>query len=77
MLHSVLTLVWLLAAALLFVEFALAGFVESKRWADYFNPGSQGDGSFFGITDGFKGTDVSGYPGGPFFDPLGKRSLLP
>ncbi|KAK9803122.1 hypothetical protein WJX73_007428 [Symbiochloris irregularis] len=55
--------------ALLFVEFVLAGFVEGKRWADYFNPGSQGDGSFFGITDGLKGQS-NGYPGG-IFDPFG------
>lgn len=58
------------AAALLFVEFGLAGWVESKRWADYFNPGSQGDGSFLGLTDALKGQS-NGYPGGPFFDPLG------
>ena len=50
------------AAALLFVELLLAGWAESKRLADYNNPGSQGDGSFFGITDGLKGQD-NGYPG--------------
>ena len=50
------------AAALLFVELLLAGWAESKRLADYNNPGSQGDGSFFGITDGLKGLS-NGYPG--------------
>lgn len=38
------------------------GWVETKRWQDFRNPGSQGDGSFFGITDGFKGQG-NGYPG--------------
>lgn len=42
------------AAALLFVQFLWIGWVEGKRWADLKNPGSQGDGSFFGITDDFK-----------------------
>jgi len=50
------------AAALLFTELLLVGWAESKRLADYNNPGSQGDGSFFGITDGLKGQD-NGYPG--------------
>jgi light-harvesting complex I chlorophyll a/b binding protein 5 len=56
-------------AALFFVELLLMGWVETKRWQDFRNPGSQGDGSFFGITDGFKGKG-NGYPGG-IFDPLG------
>ncbi len=55
--------------ALLFTEFLLMGWVETKRWQDLRNPGSQGDGSFFGITEGFKGAG-NGYPGG-VFDPLG------
>jgi hypothetical protein len=37
--------------------------VETKRFLDFKNPGSQGDGSFFGITDDFKGKE-NGYPGG-------------
>jgi hypothetical protein len=37
---------------------------------DYRNPGSQGDGSFFNITDDFKGNG-NGYPGGKLFDPIG------
>eukprot|EP01026_Neomeris_dumetosa_P067361 TRINITY_DN656_c0_g1_i16.p1 TRINITY_DN656_c0_g1~~TRINITY_DN656_c0_g1_i16.p1 ORF type:complete len:248 (+),score=41.24 TRINITY_DN656_c0_g1_i16:115-858(+) len=56
--------------ALLMVELIAMGFVESKRWLDIKNPGSQGDGSIFGITDDFKGKSV-GYPGGMFFDPMG------
>eukprot|EP00775_Hariotina_reticulata_P005979 gene5979-6218_t len=55
---------------LLAVEFLLFGWVETKRWMDIRNPGSQGDGSFFGITDDFKGKE-NGYPGGRFFDPIG------
>jgi len=50
------------AAALLFTELLLMGWVETKRWQDFRNPGSQGDGSFLGITDGFKGKG-NGYPG--------------
>jgi len=55
--------------SMLFVQFLLVGWVESKRWADLKNPGSQGDGSFLGITDGLKGVS-NGYPGG-IFDPFG------
>jgi hypothetical protein len=44
-----------IAAAMLFVQFLLVGWVESKRWADLKNPGSQGDGSFLGVTDELKG----------------------
>jgi light-harvesting complex I chlorophyll a/b binding protein 5 len=55
---------------LLAVELLLFGWVETKRWMDIRNPGSQGDGSFFGITDDFKGKE-NGYPGGRFFDPIG------
>ncbi len=39
---------------MLFVQFLLIGWVESKRWADLKNPGSQGDGSFLGVTDELK-----------------------
>ena len=38
------------------------GWVETKRWQDFRNPGSQGDGSFLGFTDGLKGQG-NGYPG--------------
>lgn len=56
--------------ALLWTTIALSGFVEFKRLQDIRNPGSQGDGSFLGITDDFKGVS-NGYPGGKFFDPMG------
>lgn len=54
---------------LLVTEFLLFGWVETKRWWDFKNPGSQGDGSFLGLTDALKGT-ANGYPGG-IFDPMG------
>lgn len=56
--------------SLIFTQLLITGWVEGKRWADLKNPGSQGDGSFLGITSGFKGVS-NGYPGGPFFDPMG------
>eukprot|EP00199_Chlamydomonas_sp_CCMP681_P005355 CAMPEP_0119105966 /NCGR_PEP_ID=MMETSP1180-20130426/3788_1 /TAXON_ID=3052 ORGANISM="Chlamydomonas cf sp, Strain CCMP681" /NCGR_SAMPLE_ID=MMETSP1180 /ASSEMBLY_ACC=CAM_ASM_000741 /LENGTH=248 /DNA_ID=CAMNT_0007091169 /DNA_START=16 /DNA_END=762 /DNA_ORIENTATION=+ len=54
---------------LLFTEALLFGWVETKRLQDLRNPGSQGDGSFLGVTEGFKGKE-NGYPGG-LFDPMG------
>ena len=70
--HGDLTLLRLCgrAASILFVQILLTGWSESKRWADFANPGSQADGSFLGVTDDFKGM-ANGYPGGKFFDPLG------
>jgi len=60
--------------SLLMVMFFLHNFVEIKRWEDMKNPGSQAEkGSFLGFETAFKGTGVSGYPGGPF-DPLGLAS---
>lgn len=56
--------------ALVWTTIALSGFVEFKRLQDIRNPGSQGDGSFLGITDDFKGVS-NGYPGGKYFDPFG------
>ncbi|WIA36289.1 hypothetical protein OEZ86_007615 [Tetradesmus obliquus] len=50
--------------------FLLFHWAEQKRINDFWKPGSQGDGSFFGITDDFKGTE-NGYPGGRLFDPIG------
>lgn len=44
---------------IMFISFHWA---ETKRAYDLKNPGSQGDGSFFGITDDFKGKEP-GYPG--------------
>lgn len=58
------------AASLLFIQLVLSGWAESKRWLDFRNPGSQGDGSFFGVTDDFKPM-ANGYPGGKLFDPFG------
>ncbi|KNA20832.1 hypothetical protein SOVF_048750 [Spinacia oleracea] len=56
---------------LLFVQLLLMGFVETKRYMDFVNPGSQArDGSFFGLEASFEGLEP-GYPGGPFFNPLG------
>jgi light-harvesting complex I chlorophyll a/b binding protein 5 len=50
------------AGNLLAVELLLFGWVETKRFYDFRNPGSQGDGSFLGVTDGLKGRE-NGYPG--------------
>jgi light-harvesting complex I chlorophyll a/b binding protein 5 len=55
---------------LMITQFIMFHWVETKRAYDFKNPGSQADGSFFGITTEFKGKEV-GYPGGRFFDPLG------
>ncbi len=57
-------------AALIFAQVLLTQWVELKRLEDFKNPGSQADGSFFGITDDFKGVG-NGYPGGKYFDFLG------
>lgn len=57
-------------ATLLMSQLLLMGWAEAKRYYDFLEPGSQGDGSFFGITDDFKGNG-NGYPGGLFFDPFG------
>lgn len=57
-----LCLCW--SGSLIFTQLLITGWVEGKRWADLKNPGSQGDGSFLGITSGFKGVS-NGYPGTP------------
>lgn len=63
MLGLLLSVWWLLAAGtLLFTQAILFHWVETKRGMDLKNPGSQGDGSFFGITDDFKGKE-NAYPG--------------
>ena len=41
--------------ALVYTTILLSGWAEFKRLGDIRSPGSQGDGSFFGITDDFKG----------------------
>ena len=59
---------------LIMVQFFLFNFSEIKRYQDMKVPGSQGEeGSFLGFESQFKGTGVSGYPGGAF-DPLGLSS---
>ena len=60
------------AGSLLFTQLLLSGWVEGKRWADLKNPGSQGDGSFLGITGGFKPVS-NGYPG-MFFGECAKQA---
>jgi Chlorophyll A-B binding protein len=64
------------SGSLLGVQLLLCGWAEIKRWEDFKNPGSQGDGSFLGITDDFKGVS-NGYPGGKYFDPLGFSRSTP
>ena len=60
------------AGTLLAVQLLLFGWVECKRWVDFFKPQSQGEkGSFLGFESVLKGTGQNGYPGGPFFDPFG------
>ena len=51
-----------LAGSMIFTQLLFTGWVECKSWADLKNPGSQGDGSFLGITSGFKPVS-NGYPG--------------
>ena len=56
-------------SALVIVQAILFTWVELKRLQDFRKPASQADGSFLGVTDGFKGV-ANGYPGG-LFDPMG------
>ncbi|XP_051139231.1 photosystem I chlorophyll a/b-binding protein 5, chloroplastic isoform X2 [Andrographis paniculata] len=56
---------------LFIVQLLLMGFVETKRYMDFKNPGSQAkEGSFFGIEVALEGLEP-GYPGGPLLNPLG------
>lgn len=56
--------------SLVFTQLFLMGWVETKRWFDYKNPGSQAEeGSFLGLEPGLAGVEGPGYPGG-IFDPL-------
>uniref|UniRef100_A0A0F7GZW6 Chlorophyll a-b binding protein, chloroplastic n=1 Tax=Geranium incanum TaxID=1158081 RepID=A0A0F7GZW6_9ROSI len=56
---------------LFIVQMILMGFVETKRYMDFINPGSQAeDGTFFGLEAAFEGLEP-GYPGGPILNPLG------
>ncbi|ESQ30923.1 hypothetical protein EUTSA_v10011725mg [Eutrema salsugineum] len=56
---------------LIFVQFLLMGFAETKRYMDFVSPGSQAiEGSFFGLEAALEGLEP-GYPGGPLLNPLG------
>ncbi|KAK9270933.1 hypothetical protein L1049_026520 [Liquidambar formosana] len=56
---------------LFIVQMLLMGFVETKRYMDFTNPGSQAkEGSFFGLEASLEGLEP-GYPGGPLLNPLG------
>uniref|UniRef100_A0A0F7GYJ7 Chlorophyll a-b binding protein, chloroplastic n=1 Tax=Hypseocharis bilobata TaxID=253189 RepID=A0A0F7GYJ7_9ROSI len=56
---------------LFLVQMILMGFVETKRYMDFVNPGSQAEeGTFFWLEESFQGLEP-GYPGGPIFNPLG------
>ncbi|KAL8145154.1 photosystem I chlorophyll a/b-binding protein 5, chloroplastic [Apium graveolens] len=56
---------------LFIIQLLLMGFVETKRLMDFNSPGSQAkEGSFFGLEASLEGLEP-GYPGGPFFNPLG------
>ncbi|KAK6784326.1 hypothetical protein RDI58_017781 [Solanum bulbocastanum] len=56
---------------LLIIQLLLMGFVETKRYMDFLDPGSQAKpGSFFGLEAALEGLEP-GYPGGPLLNPLG------
>ncbi|PWA13694.1 chlorophyll A-B binding protein [Artemisia annua] len=56
---------------LFIIQLLLMGFVETKRYMDFTNPGSQAkEGSFFGLEAALEGLEP-GYPGGPLLNPLG------
>ena len=58
------------------MEFYLFGFVECKRWVDFYKPKSQAEpGSFFGFEDALAGSGENAYPGGIFVRPLLVRLL--
>ncbi|KAG5057726.1 hypothetical protein JHK86_012722 [Glycine max] len=61
--------------SLLGTQLLLMGWVESKRWVDFFNPDSQSvewATPWSRTAENFgNSTGEQGYPGGKFFDPLG------
>ncbi|EAZ30952.1 hypothetical protein OsJ_15029 [Oryza sativa Japonica Group] len=61
--------------SLLGTQLLLMGWVESKRWVDFFNPDSQAvewATPWSRTAENFSNaTGEQGYPGGKFFDPLG------
>lgn len=60
---------------LLGTQLLLMGWVESKRWVDFFDPGTQSVDwatPWSRTSENFaNATGLQGYPGGKFFDPLG------
>ncbi|CAI0448519.1 unnamed protein product [Linum tenue] len=65
---------------LLGTQLLLMGWVESKRWVDFFNPDSQAvewATPWSRTAENFaNATGEQGYPGGKFFDPLGFAGTL-
>ncbi|KAL0384491.1 UNVERIFIED_CONTAM: Chlorophyll a-b binding protein CP24 10A, chloroplastic [Sesamum radiatum] len=65
---------------LLGTQLLLMGWVESKRWVDFFNPESQSvewATPWSRTAENFaNATGDQGYPGGKFFDPLGLAGTL-
>ncbi|KAK6143698.1 hypothetical protein DH2020_024046 [Rehmannia glutinosa] len=65
---------------LLGTQLLLMGWVESKRWVDFFNPESQSvewATPWSRTAENFaNATGEQGYPGGKFFDPLGFAGTL-
>ncbi|KAK7274657.1 hypothetical protein RIF29_15753 [Crotalaria pallida] len=65
---------------LLGTQLLLMGWVESKRWVDFFNPDSQSvewATPWSRTADNFaNATGDQGYPGGKFFDPLGLAGTI-
>ncbi|XP_044509783.1 chlorophyll a-b binding protein CP24 10A, chloroplastic-like [Mangifera indica] len=61
--------------SLLGIQLLLMGWVESKKWVDFFNPESQAvewATPWSRTAENFaNATGEQGYPGGRFFDPLG------
>jgi len=55
---------------LLFTQFIMMHWVETRRGMDMQNPGSLGDGNFLGVTEEFS-SKTPGYPGKKFHDPFG------
>ncbi|KAJ8754829.1 hypothetical protein K2173_015341 [Erythroxylum novogranatense] len=66
--------------SLLGTQLILMGWVESKRWVDFFNPDSQSvewATPWSRTAENFaNATGEQGYPGGKFFDPLGLAGTL-
>ncbi|CAI9781785.1 unnamed protein product [Fraxinus pennsylvanica] len=66
--------------SLLGTQLLLMGWVESKRWVDFFNPESQSvewATPWSRTAENFaNATGEQGYPGGKFFDPLGVAGTL-